>query len=96
MMVSHLIELTQNKEVTPQVQAVAMLKLEELNGWIAKQTKADAKDKAHYLFIKKQIESLKTNENINLKFNVMTPPDGQPIDPGYDWLSPDCEWIERR
>ncbi|GAA4447537.1 zinc-dependent metalloprotease [Nibrella saemangeumensis] len=22
-----------------------------------------------------------------------TPPDGQPIDPGQEWLQPDCEWI---
>jgi Met-zincin/Domain of unknown function (DUF5117) len=93
MILNHIVELTQNKEVTPQVQAVAMLKLEELNTWIVKQTKADAKDRAHYLFAKKQIESLKSNDSKDLKPNVLTPPDGQPIDPGYDWLSPDCEWI---
>ncbi len=23
---------------------------------------------------------------------TMTPPDGAPIDPGQEWLSPDCDW----
>lgn len=23
---------------------------------------------------------------------TLTPPDGQPIDPGQEWLAPDCEW----
>lgn len=24
---------------------------------------------------------------------TLTPPDGQPIDPGQEWLGPDCEWV---
>ena len=24
---------------------------------------------------------------------MLTPPDGAPIDPGQEWLSPDCEWL---
>ena len=25
---------------------------------------------------------------------TLTPPDGQPIDPGQEWLQPDCEWVK--
>ena len=92
LILTHLMELTRNKEVTPQARAVAGLKLQELSAWLAFQKTADGKQKAHYLFAKKQMEEINSQPNDFAAFNIQTPPDGQPIESGYEWLEPLCGW----
>ena len=92
LIVSQLIDLSRNKEVTPQVRAIVGLKIQELKSWIATRTGTDVKQKAHYLFAQKQIEEANTNAADVVPTTAMTPPDGQPIESGYDWLAPACDW----
>lgn len=89
---SQLIDLSRNKDVTPQVRALIALKIQELKGWLATRTSNDVKQKAHYLFAKQQIEEANTNAADMISVSPMSPPEGQPIDPGYDWLAPACNW----
>lgn len=94
---THLLELTQNKEVTPQVNAVAMLKMQELNQWInarllSKMATTDAKQRAHYLFAQNKLQNTQANHTETPLVTPLSPPDGQPIEPGYDWLAPACDW----
>ena len=92
LILSQLIDLSRNKEVTPQVRAIVGLKIQELKSWIATRTGTDVKQKAHYLFAQKQIEEANTNAADVVPTTAMTPPDGQPIESGYDWLAPACDW----
>lgn len=92
MILEKLLDLASNKEATPQVRAVVMLKVKELNSWVATKTSSDVKDKAHYLFAQHQIETSKSNPADLTTTPVMTPPDGQPIESGYEWLEPACGW----
>jgi len=89
---SQLIDLSRHKEVTPQVRAVVGLKIQELKGWLSTRTTNDTKQKAHYLFAKQQIEEANTNAADRVGVSPMSPPEGQPIDSGYDWLAPACNW----
>ena len=92
MALEKLIELSNNKEVTPQVRAVIMLKLRDLNFWLQNRGISDAKQKAHNLFAIHQIEMAKNRPSDVTTTPTMTPPDGQPIESGYDWLAPACDW----
>ncbi|NBB22866.1 DUF5117 domain-containing protein [Runella sp. CRIBMP] len=92
MTLEKLLELSNNKEVTPQVRAVVMLKLKDLGYWLQNRMTADTKQKAHYLFASHQIETAKSNPSDLNTTTPMTPPDGQPIESGYDWLAPACDW----
>lgn len=92
MTLDKLLELANNKEVTPQVRAIAMLKVRELGTWIQGRAMADTKQKAHHLFALHQIETAKSNPADLSVTAPMTPPDGQPIESGYDWLAPACDW----
>lgn|GEM_PF-4859872 len=83
-MLLHLIETARHREATPQARAVAMLKLQELSVWPNTKNTAHTKQRAHYLFAKKQLEEMKTQPNDLIAPMAQTPPDGQPIDPGYE------------
>ncbi|WP_428657466.1 zinc-dependent metalloprotease [Runella sp.] len=88
----HLLDISRNKDVTPQVRAIVSLKVQELKGWLATRTSTDSKQKAHYLFANRQIEEASTNAGDLIPVSPMTPPDGQPIESGYEWLAPACDW----
>jgi hypothetical protein len=92
MALEKMLELSNNKEVSSQVRAVLMLKVKELGTWIQNRITSDAKQKAHYLFALHQIETFRSNPADIATTPVMTPPDGQPIESGYDWLAPACDW----
>ncbi len=89
---SHLIDLSRHKDVTPQVRAIVGLKIQELKGWLATRTTTDTKQKAHYRFAQQQIEEATTNAADIISVSPMTPPEGQPIESGYEWLAPACDW----
>jgi hypothetical protein len=92
LILSQWIDLSRNKEVTPQVRAIVGLKIQELKSWLATRTSTDVKQKAHYIFAQKQIEEAGSNAADVIPTTAMTPPDGQPIESGYDWLAPACDW----
>ena len=86
-----LIDLANNQEGTSQVRAVALLKLSQLKtklGGLA----TNPKTAAHHLFALDQIRRAEGNVADLKPTNPQTPPDGMPIDPGQEWLSPDCDW----
>lgn len=92
LVLSHLIETARQRETTPQVRAVAMLQLQELLAWLDTRYTTNVKQRAHYLFAKKQLEQMNTQPNDLIAPTAQTPPDGQPIDPGYEWLTNACDW----
>jgi hypothetical protein len=69
-----------------------MLKLRDLNVWLQNRGVSETKQKAHNLFAIYQIEMVKNNPSEVTTTTTMTPPDGQPIESGYDWLTPACDW----
>ena len=96
MILNHLIDLTKNKEVTPQVRGVAMMKVQEIYQLTkTPSTQTSFAQKAHFAFAKTMIEAIMNQADGMTKTESLTPPDGQPIQPDYDWLMPDCEWIEK-
>lgn len=97
MILNHLIDLSRNKEVTSQVRGVALMKIQEIYQ-TAKSSSAQASfaQKAHFAYTISTIESLKNLSDIVSKADILSPPDGQPIQPDYDWLMPDCDWVENK
>ncbi len=86
-----LIDLANNQEVTSQARAVASLKLSQLKSKLNAPT-ANSKTAAHHIFGADQIRRAEGNIGDLRPTSVQAPPDGAPIDPGQEWLSPDCEW----
>ncbi|WP_461125829.1 zinc-dependent metalloprotease [Spirosoma aerophilum] len=86
-----LIDLANNQEVASQARAVALLKLSQLTSKLSV-SKANPKIAAHHLFGADQIRRAAGNIADIRPTNTQTPPDGAPIDPGQEWLSPDCDW----
>jgi len=39
-----------------------------------------------------KIKQFEENPEAVISSNTLTPPDGQPIESGYDWLGTECEW----
>ncbi|MCU0338671.1 MAG: zinc-dependent metalloprotease [Spirosomaceae bacterium] len=92
MTLEKLLDLANNKEATPQVRAVVMLKIKQLGEWVGSRVPSDTKQIAHYLFAQHQIETAKSSPADLTTTPAMTPPDGQPIESGYEWLEPACGW----
>lgn len=92
LILTHLLDLSRSKDVTPQVRASIGLKVQDLKTWLSRQTTTDVKQKAHYLFAENQIKEAASNASDIVPINAMTPPDGQPIESGYEWLEPICDW----
>ena len=86
-----LIDLSTNQEVTSQARAIAVQKLTQLKKLLATQA-GNSKTAAHYLFALDQIRRAEGNPADLKSTPMLPPPDGAPIDPGQEWLSPDCEW----
>lgn len=91
LLLQKLIDLAGNQEVTPQARAIAELKLSQLRGKLSA-TNANPKVAAHHLFALDQLRRAEGNVADLRPTNAQTPPDGSPIDPGQEWLSPDCDW----
>lgn len=88
-----LMMLAANKDASDQARAVAMFKLGELKTWLAANKTTDAAWKAHYAFAFEQLKNFDVNtKEVNVS-TPLTPPDGAPIESGYDWLDMDrCSW----
>jgi Met-zincin/Domain of unknown function (DUF5117) len=43
-------------------------------------------------YIRTLITQYETNPTTTINSSTLSQPDGQPIDPGYDWLAPACDW----
>ncbi|MFD2571515.1 zinc-dependent metalloprotease [Spirosoma soli] len=88
-----LIDLTQSTEVSPQARAVALLKVDQLKKRLTTPlSNASSMAQAHRLFALDQIRRLDGNPADIKSTMAQAPPDGAPIDPGQEWLSPDCDW----
>lgn len=86
-----LIDLSGNQDVTPQARALATFKLSQLKGKL-NAANANPKTAAHHLFAADQIRRAEGNMADLRPSSAQAPPDGAPIDPGQEWLSPDCDW----
>ncbi|QMW01247.1 zinc-dependent metalloprotease [Spirosoma foliorum] len=86
-----LIDLANNQEGTPQVRAVALLKISQLKTKLTAPV-TNPKGAAHRLFALDQIRRADGNVADVKPTNPQTPPDGMPIDTGQDWLAPACDW----
>ena len=80
----HLIALARNDKASEQARAIAMFKLEELAGWINRQSRTvrDGDHLAHLKYCKRQIDNFLSNpesQDINVP---ISPPDGSPIGDG--------------
>ncbi|MDJ1478923.1 zinc-dependent metalloprotease [Cytophagaceae bacterium YF14B1] len=95
LVLKNIIQLAANKNISEQARAIANLKVNELKTWLSasvgKQT--DVSWKAHYLFALNQISEYEQKGAESTVVTPLTPPDGAPIDPGYEWLDMDmCSW----
>ncbi|MFD2932639.1 zinc-dependent metalloprotease [Spirosoma flavum] len=86
-----LIDLASNQEIASQARAVALLKMTQLKSKLSPPS-ANPKTAAHHLFAADQIRRAEGNIADLRPTSVQAPPDGSPIDPGQEWLSPDCDW----
>jgi predicted ABC-class ATPase len=86
-----LIDLASNQEVTPQARATALFKLSQLKNKLSA-TGTNPKTLAHRMFGADQIRRAEGNIADLKPTTPQTPPEGAPIDPGQEWLSPDCDW----
>ncbi|WP_435356050.1 zinc-dependent metalloprotease [Emticicia sp. SJ17W-69] len=85
----HLMKLANNKEVTMDVRSNAYGAIDDIKNWI-KSSNVDGAGFARLTLLK--ITQFEENPEATISSNALTPPDGQPIDSGYDWLEVDCEW----
>jgi Met-zincin/Domain of unknown function (DUF5117) len=93
-----LIDLTRNKDISSEAQAVIMKMLNTYGFWknvsVAKvmtNPKTSTMNE-HFDWVTRQLKIMNDSiENLS-NTTTLTPPDGQPIDPDYDWLVPACGW----
>lgn len=92
LVLKQLLLLAANKEASEQARAVTAMKIGELKTWLtANAAKAvDSDWKAHYLFALEQLKSHDTQSKEPAAPGLLTPPDGAPIESGYEWL--DMDW----
>ncbi|MFN4146720.1 MAG: peptidase, partial [Runella sp.] len=95
MILEKLLDLSRHKDVTPQARGAILLKIKDLEVFLKTRTSSDEKQRAHYLFAQKQIETANNRPEALVSTDPLTPPDGAPIDPGYEWLEPACGWEQR-
>ena len=86
-----LLDLASSQEVASQARAIALLKLSQLKGKL-EPASTTTKTAAHHLFALDQIRRAESNLADVRPTNTLAPPDGAPIDPGQEWLAPDCDW----
>lgn len=84
-----LMKLANNHEITTDVRANAYGAIDDIKSWL----KANAVDGAGYARLTLlKIKQFEENPEATISSTSLTPPDGQPIDSGYDWLEADCDW----
>lgn len=80
-LLNNLIKLQLNNSASPQVRAVALLKIEQLKTWIQtkQRTVTNESWQAHYNFLLHQIELFKDDPETYQTENLLSPPPGAPI-----------------
>jgi hypothetical protein len=78
---NQLIGLAADKNASPQVRALALLKLDELKNWLNSERKStgDENQKAHFLFGEKMIEQFQWNPESFVPPAPLAVPPGAPI-----------------
>jgi hypothetical protein len=89
LLLDQLIRLATNKDADGSVRAVIHETLSQLGTYYASQ-KASASPR--YDYNKWVIDQYRAEPDRSVSLPTLTPPDGAPIDPGQEWLSPDCDW----
>ena len=87
MYIDGLIRLATNKDASSSVRAAtheAILKIDD-----AKKKQIGAYRNA---YVEWTVSQYLSDPDRTVSAPTMTPPDGAPIDPGQEWLSPDCDW----
>ncbi|CAH0994545.1 hypothetical protein EMA8858_00655 [Emticicia aquatica] len=85
----HLMKLANNKETTAEVRMNAYAAIDDIKSWVTSKL-FDGGGFARLTLLK--IKQFEENPEATISSNALTPPDGQPIDSGYDWLEADCDW----
>jgi hypothetical protein len=85
----HLMKLANNKETASEVRMNAYAAIDDIKTWVSGKM-FDGGGFARLTLLK--IKQFEENPEAVISSSALTPPDGQPIDSGYDWLGTECEW----
>ena len=85
----HLMKLANNKETASEVRMNAYAAIDDIKTWVSGKM-FDGGGFSRLTLLK--IKQFEENPEAVISSNVLTPPDGQPIESGYDWLGTECEW----
>ena len=85
----HLMKLANNKETASEVRMNAYAAIDDIKTWVSGKM-IDGGGFVRLTLLK--IKQFEENPEAVISSNVLTPPDGQPIESGYDWLGTECEW----
>ena len=86
MYIDGLIRLATNKEADGSVRAATHEAIRRIDA--AKTTVASNRS----AYVRWIVGQYLSDPDRTVTAPTMTPPDGAPIDPGQEWLSPDCDW----
>ena len=76
---TNLAKLALAKNASAETKAIALMKLEQLKGWLLTKTVIEEEWRAHYSFIARQINSLQQNPEEFVGEELLPPPPGMPI-----------------
>jgi hypothetical protein len=85
----HLMKLANNKETASEVRMNAYAAIDDIKTWVSGKM-YDGGGFARLTLLK--IKQFEENPEAVISSSALTPPDGQPIESGYDWLGTECEW----
>lgn len=85
----HLMKLSNNKETASEVRMNAYAAIDDIKTWVTGKM-FDGGGFARLALLK--IKQFEENPEAVISSNALMPPDGQPIESGYDWLGTECEW----
>ncbi|CCH57259.1 hypothetical protein BN8_06666 [Fibrisoma limi BUZ 3] len=88
--VEELIQMATNREVDGGARAAAADALGQLKATYDASTSGKSSRTSYLRWLIRQYES---SPEQTITTNTLAPPDGAPIDPGQEWLLPDCEWL---
>ncbi|WP_337043623.1 zinc-dependent metalloprotease [Emticicia sp. 17c] len=84
-----LMKLANNKEASMEARANAYGAIDNIQDWL-RNNSVDGAGFARLALLK--IRQFEDNPEATISTNALVPPDGQPIESGYEWLDEDCEW----
>lgn len=85
----NLMKLANNKEAAMEARANAYGAIDDIRAWLASNT-VDGAGFARLAILK--IRQFEDNPDLTIPTNPLSPPDGQPIESGYEWLDESCDW----